>query len=816
MSKNKTGFKKIEKKISRTRKPDDMSVEEWQIALRRQFGREQKFILKKDLQRPDDLDFLVTNPESKNTYRVALRSTVPGKNYCSCPDFSSNTLLTCKHIEFSLAKLERSRKLSLLKNARVQAYSSVFVQYGNEQKLAFEPASNASPQLLKLSAQFFDEEGFFRHETFNKFQKFQQALQILSDKVHVYDDALRLIQNKNEQQLFKNRIDDFFPQGISSATFDDLLAVPLYPYQREGALFAARNGRVLIADEMGLGKTIQAIAAAEILAQVMRIQRVLIVCPTSLKHQWQSEIEKFSKRSALVVNGLLKKRQETYATSSFFKIINYDVVYKDIALINSWQPDLVILDEAQRIKNWKTRAAKSVKLLQSRFAIVLTGTPLENRLEELHSIVSFIDRQRLGPLFRFLHNHQVNNEFGKVTGYHNLDQIGESLKPILLRRHKSEVLQQLPERTDKTFFIPMTEEQWLHHDENYEGVCKIVNKWRKMGFLSDQDQKRLMMFLQNMRMSCNSTYLLDSKTDHGRKIPEIITLLKEILEEPNIKVVIFSQWLRSHELILKHLEKSKMGYVFFHGGVESSKRRDLIHKFKQDENCRLFLSTDAGGVGLNLQNASVVINVDQPWNPAVLEQRIGRVHRMGQKEKVRVYNFVAEKTIEESMLGVLKFKKGLFSGVLDGGEREIHFEGSRLKKFMETIEAITQEQEQIQHSENSSQAENTETLSSQVIPLPQSFSETQNASVPIAPTLAQPINWEDLISSGMDLVQKFMTQVAQPKTQNPESMTQANSPREWLKMDTESGQIKLNIPLPKPETLNKLGQVFALVKELMG
>lgn len=808
-SKVKNGLGKSMNKISRTRKPDDMSIEEWQIALRRQFGREQNFILKHDPSHPDCPDFSVTNPESGNTYRVAIRGTMVGDNYCSCPDFSTSTLLTCKHIEFTLGKMERAGKSSkIFKNGlNGPHFSSVFVRYGADQQLAFGPHPKMSERLAQLVAQFFDEKGFFRLNISGEFQNFSESLKEIPDKVHIYDDALKLVQNKTDQKTLQSRIDEFFPKGIESDAFQNLLLVPLYPYQREGALFAARNGRVLIADEMGLGKTIQAIATSEILTRVMQMQRVLIVCPTSLKHQWQSEIEKFSKRSALVVNGLLKKRQESYAAPAFFKIINYDIVHRDIDLINAWQPDLVILDEAQRIKNWKTRTAKSVKQLQSRFAIVLTGTPLENRLEELHSIVSFIDRQRLGPLFRFLHTHQIADASGKVTGYHHLDQIGESLKPILIRRHKSQVLQQLPERIDKMFFVQMTEEQQRHHDENYELVCRLVNKWRKFGFLSDDDQKKLMIFLQNMRMSCNSTYLLDPKMDHGRKVPEMITVIKELLEEPEVKIVIFSQWVRTHELIIRHLEKSKLQYVFFHGGVESSKRKGLIEKFKQDDKCRIFLSTDAGGVGLNLQNASVVVNMDQPWNPAVLEQRIGRVHRMGQKQIVRVLNFVAEKTIEEGMLNVLKFKKGLFTGVLDGGEKEIHFEGSRLKRFMETIESITQEQKTSQASDRQTQ----NGLSPMLSNPPSAEPTPPNPDVPN-------LNWEEIISSGADLVSKFMAQLNKTKMESsdPSSHPESAMKKDWIELDKQNGRVKLNMPMPKTETLDKLGQIFLLAKELMG
>ncbi len=539
------------------------------------------------------------------------------------------------------------------------------------------------------SGRLFRSRGALRPESIGRFQKFIAELSRFDHEVRCEDDVLSFVAEVRDATDRQARVDRAFPDGVRSRGFEKLVNAELYDYQREGVLFAARAGRCLIGDEMGLGKTIQAIASAKLMSAHLGVSRALIICPTSLKHQWEREISRFTDLSATVINGLRARRQELFQTETFFKITNYDTVHRDLDLITGWSPDLVILDEAQRIKNWKTRAAMTVKRVVSPFAIVLTGTPLENRLEELGSIVEFVDAHRLGPTFRFLAEHQILDEFGKVIGYRNLDTIGKTLQPILIRRRKAEVLSQLPERIDKHFFFPMTPEQMRHHDENRELVALIVARWRRMKFLRESDQRKLMIGLQNMRMSCNSTYLLDQETDFGPKADELATLLGEVLEGPDAKVVVFSQWARTHELIQRRLSARGIGHVFFHGGVPGVRRKALVDRFRDDPACRVFLSTDAGGVGLNLQHASVVVNMDLPWNPAVLEQRIGRVHRMGQKRPVQVFNFVSQGTIEEGMLSVLKFKKSLFTGALDGGEKEVFLGGSRLTRFMETVEKAT-------------------------------------------------------------------------------------------------------------------------------
>ncbi|HEV3259738.1 MAG TPA: DEAD/DEAH box helicase, partial [Gemmataceae bacterium] len=724
-----------------------------------------------------------------------IRGIRPGDNLCSCPDFATNTLGTCKHIEFTLARLEQKRGgKRALESGFQPPYSEVCLQYGARREVRFRPGTDCPVGLARLATKYFDSEGALLPEAFAHFETFLADASRFEHDLRCYEDALGFVAEVRDAERRRGRLTEAFPRGIRSAGFKKLLAVPMYDYQREGALFAVRAGRCLIGDEMGLGKTIQAIAAAEILADLFGVERVLIVCPTSLKHQWQREIARFADRATEVIGGLRPRRERGFAGDSFYKITNYDTVHRDLDLIDGWSPDLVILDEAQRIKNWKTRAANSVKKIASPYAIVLTGTPLENRLEELVSIVQFVDRYRLGPTFRLLHDHQVRDDVGKVVGYRDLDKIGKTLEPVLLRRQKDQVLDQLPPRLDKHFFVPMTEEQRQYHQDNHEIVVRIVAKWRRYRFLSEADQRRLMTALQNMRMSCDSTYLLDHKTDFGVKADELATLLEEVYERPDAKVVVFSQWLRMHELLVRRFERRDWDHILFHGGVPGHRRKDLIDRFREDPNCRAFLSTDAGGVGLNLQHASMVVNMDLPWNPAVLEQRIGRVHRLGQRQPVRVVNFVAQGTIEEGMLSVLQFKKSLFAGVLDGGEKEVFLGGSRLNRFMETVEkasgAIPEAALEDGREEAQAAAE----------------PEEERAPEPVRAPAADPL--AGLIQSGLALLQQFAGG-ARPAAAG-------GQPRPGLSLvsrDERTGETYLRLPVPNPEVLDQALQAFGSLLE---
>lgn len=812
------------KKLSRTTRPEGMSLEEWQIELRRQFGREQPFRLTNRGEHPVFSTFAVTNPQSGNTYTVTIRGAGVGDNACTCPDFATNTLGTCKHIEFTLAKLERKRGARRqLREGFQPPASEIFLQYGARREVRFRPGAECPVEVARLAADYFDSAGSLIPEARDRFDAFLQQAREQEPMLTCGEDVLAYLAELRDAEERAAQVKKHFPAGIRSAAFKNLLKVPLYDYQREGALFAARAGRCLIGDEMGLGKTIQAIAAAEILSRLFGVERVLVVCPTSLKHQWEREIARFTDRKARVIGGMRPRRHAQFAEPDhFFKITNYDTIHADLEAIAAWGPDLVILDEAQRIKNWSTRVARSVKKLTAPYAIVLTGTPLENRLEELISIVQFVDLYRLGPTFRMLHDHQVLDDVGKVIGYRNLDQIGKTLEPLLIRRQKEQVLDQLPERIDTNVFVRMTEQQRAEHLSASEQVARIVMKWRRYGFLTEADKLRLMSQLQIMRMVCDSTYLLDGVSEHGTKADEAITLLTELLERPDTKVVVFSQWLRMHELLINRLKRHGIGHAFFNGSLSGKQRRDLVDRFREDPECRVFLTTDAGATGLNLQHANIVFNMDLPWNPALLEQRIGRVHRLGQVQPVRVVNFVSRGGIEEGMLGLLKFKKSLFKGVLDAGESNISLGGSRLKRFMESVEAATgaiPNHNPGDHQEETPEPNESVEPSAEAGPSPaQPGGEHPTPTVPTAPTPAPVVEnpWTALIQAGMAMLQTLVPATPAPPTGGSGAASPGTAAaRSPLIRRDASGEEYLHVPVPPPEVVSQLmGALQQLVQGL--
>jgi len=563
----------------------------------------------------------------------------------------------------------------------------MYIEYRGERKVMFRIGTDDTSAYKKLLKPFVHDDFSLTEKGYDTIETILPNTFKINSSFRCYEDALAHVIRAREDKQRRKFLEPFIKANKLPEVKS--LKVKPFPYQKEGILFCAAAGRSILADDMGLGKTIQAISMSQLMHEHLDVQKVLIICPTSLKYQWLSEINKFTTADAKVIEGNYFNRQYMYGESGhLYKIVSYHMAVNDLELINNYQPDLIILDEAQRIKNWQTRISRTIKKLQSKYALVLTGTPLENKLQELYSLVQFVNPLLLGSLYNFISHHQQADEAGQVVGYKDLHLIKEQLKDILLRRTRKQVLQQLPARMDKNLFVDITNEQKALYLDYYDIVAKLAARWRQTGFLSEEDRQRLLISMNCMRMVCNSTYIIDQQTNHQTKLDELFSLLEELLETNNEKIVIFSQWERFTRLIALELDRLKIGYANLNGNVPGHKRKDLFDRFNNDDNCRIFLSTDAGGVGLNLQAGSYLFNMDLPWNPAVLEQRIARIYRHGQTKNVNITNFVALNTIEHGMLSKLKFKTALSEGILDNGESNIFVSDSKFNVFMQTVEEL--------------------------------------------------------------------------------------------------------------------------------
>jgi hypothetical protein len=632
------------------------------------------------------------------SYSVEIRDPQQRQFACDCVDFRTNGLGTCKHVEAVLLHLEaRFRRL----------FTAARQNGSNRIEVVVDPAAdtlraaNGHGELPSAVAKWFDGAGRLANGSpENALAALQQLRAADLPQIRISQEVAPWLENRRRAAEQKQLRHEYELKVQSGEWPAHETKVPLFPYQREGMLHLAFTERALLADEMGLGKTIQAIAACALLHRLGQARRVLVVTPASLKTEWEEQIQRFTALPYQLVFGGRSARLKAYESAGssrreaahcdsrithhasrntesqslvtpaatlvtpFFTIVNYEQMVADALDVNArLQPDMVVLDEAQRIKNWGTKTAQAVKRLRSRYAFVLTGTPIENRIDELHSLMDFLNPAVLGPLFRFNRDFYELDDRGRPRGYRNLNQLHARIKPYMLRRRKADVETELPERTDRNHFVALTPLQQENYAAHEHQVAKLMHAAKRRP-LTKQEQDKLMRELAMMRMICDTNYILDPDDRECPKLAELEKVLEECRDN-DAKVIVFSEWERMLELVRELCERLDLGFAWHTGSVPQLRRRAEINAFKQDPACRVFLSTDSGATGLNLQNASVVINCDLPWNPAKLEQRIARAWRKHQTKPVTVINLVAEKTIEHRMLETLASKQALSDGVLD-------------------------------------------------------------------------------------------------------------------------------------------------------
>jgi superfamily II DNA or RNA helicase len=645
-------------------------------------------------------------------YRTVLGGVGPIVVRCDCPDFLKNSLANCKH---ALAVLEMVHERPRLLQQAQREQSAAEVAPGLRwdpprpltglgdwlERVTWRPANQPLSRRNKASSWFTP--GADGSLNLKRAFPVQPA-----KRLGLVEDLIGLMKGEADPALAarlareKDRLRHELRRAVPASDMRQILKAlkrPLYPYHNEAVKKFLTTGRILLADDMGLGKTAQAIACVNVLWRARRVKRGLLIVPASLKPQWDREWAQFSDLPIRVVEGSPTQRVNFYeATREGLLLINYEQLLRDLPAVRAWAPDLIVLDEAQRIKNWATKTALSVKQLDPPYRLVLSGTPMENRIEELASIVEWVDDMALEPKWRLAPDHAVQAD-GKhqITGVKRLETLRERLRPAMMRRVRQEVLDQLPPRTDTRVPVELTEAQSFEHESLMQPIASILAITKKRP-LTQAEFLHLMSLLTTQRIICNGLGQLyfddhwpsiskrtpDDTLIQGLSAPKLLELrplVRQLAVDQGRKVVVFSQWRRM--LILAQwaigdlLGDNGLRSGFFSGTEGPKRRTQNLVEFHDDPSFRLLFASDAGGVGLNLQRAAnCVINLELPWNPAVLEQRIGRIYRLGQDQPIDVFNLVSEQGIESRIAGLVESTQAFFKGLFDGTSDSVKFEHS--------------------------------------------------------------------------------------------------------------------------------------------
>lgn len=571
---------------------------------------------------------------------------------------------------------------------------------------------------LRLSGDFLDIriESKLNENDFKSFNNFMRSLdgayylgedykwmvpkKHLDDYVYRYED--KTAWHSTIEQIKGTEV-PILPEFPLIKDFSDFKIMP-YEFQQQGISFLAHVGSAILGDDMGLGKTLQTIGAAHILWKQGKIKKILVICPASLKFQWSKEIEKFLGHGNIVIDGTTKKKKEEsfqqFITGDcLIGIINYELVrtMKDEMVKHHY--DVIIADEAHRLKNRASQTYKAVAALSSDYRMASTGTPLQNNVEELYALFEWVKPGSLGNITAFKKKYMVYaSKFGRrfvPIGSKRLGELRKIISPYMLRRLKKDVAKDLPPMIYHRRDVEMNPAQkklynHIEHDflallqqlslNDVEGAFNSEGVWIEK---KREKEDYILGFMYLMVATSDHPLLLSKGTGMSRdykhlitekikspKLQELVSIVEDRIDTGIKKIVIFTQFTSMQVLILEELEK--LGKVeILNGSMSAIKRQEAMDNFETNSEIYFFVLTDAGNYGLNLQHANTLINYDSPWNPAVVEQRAGRVHRIGSThDSVDIISLVTKGTIDERIQDTLEEKRKLSGSLIERNDSE--------------------------------------------------------------------------------------------------------------------------------------------------
>lgn len=507
---------------------------------------------------------------------------------------------------------------------------------------------------------------------------------------------------------------------LSNDEFKDFKLEP-YEFQKQGISFLVDVGSGIIGDDMGLGKTPQTMGAAHILHKRGLANKILVICPASLKYQWSSEISKFLGHKNIVIDGkTTKQKQQAFQKfiegDYLFGIVNYELVRSMSVLMSKYSYDVIIADEAHRLKNRESQTYKAVSSLKSTYKFAATGTPLQNNVEELYALISWIRPGLLGKITEFRKRYIVyGRKFNRYVpiGPKRLGELRRIYSPYMLRRMKKDVAKDLPPIIYHRRDVEMNKDQAKLYEKIQSEFIDLMDELKNQEVRGQFDSEG--NWVEEKRNKEDQVlgylYLMIATSDHPEllkhgkgmskryvdmipdnikspKLDELIDTCKEQIEAGTEKIVIFTQFARMQAIIEKHLSKlGKVGIV--NGSMHPAKRQEVFDTFKNNNQYKFLIGTDAMNYGVNLQFANTLINYDSPWNPAIVAQREGRVHRIGSShDVVNIINFVTLGTIDEKIQATLESKRALGDVLVERNESERSLMNSLISSIRKEKEVV--------------------------------------------------------------------------------------------------------------------------------
>ena len=625
------------------------------------------------------------------------------------PSFNSKTQQTYFHLSYDefqhrlwfLKALERLKEygvhvegLSQLKNLKFSPHSiEVNMRFSSDQDwfetkvdVAF---GNNKVKLKDIRRAVEEQDAFIRlkdgslgilpEEWMDRFQKLFRTAEVGKSGVKISKTQFNMLDELVEEGLSpevfreiadkKKRLAEF--SGIAEAKKPAILKASLREYQQEGLNwlnFLREYGwGGVLADDMGLGKTLQAISLICLEVEEHPQRPNLVIAPTTLLFNWKNELEKFAPDLDYFIHHG-QRYDDPYELSKHQLVLtSYGIAVNDLDLLKKISFNLIIADESQAIKNLNSKRHKALARLKGSIRIAMSGTPIENNINELYAQMNFAN-----PGF-FLGFSTFKAHYGQAVERNNnqeiIAELRKKIKPFILRRTKEQVLTELPDKTEEYLYCEMSPAQRKVYDAfRNEYRHYLLSKFDEEGL--EKSQLYVLEGLTRLRQVCDSPQLVEKEGLDEKASAKLDELMRHVQEKTgNHKILVFSQFVKMLRLIEEKFKEEGVDYEYLDGQTSVKEREKRVANFQENAECRVFLiSLKAGGTGLNLTSADYVYIVDPWWNPAVENQAIDRCYRMGQEKKVFAYRMLCKDTIEEKIVNLQRSKKALSEDIVGGGE----------------------------------------------------------------------------------------------------------------------------------------------------
>ena len=584
-------------------------------------------------------EHVLTN-EKGVAYHLTFRDLERKHGYCSCPDYRTNKLGTCKHLIFAFESLAKN-EITIPEILPGYPFIEVFLNPFRDLKISWYYPEKPMGEVAELLYRYFGNKNYIADEEVEPFLGFLNNAQNFK-QILVRPEVLNKVEKAHESAALE-------VMGKTEKIDFNLLNDKLLPYQEAGVEFATFKTGTILADELGLNKTSQAIAVAIMKKQFFGFRTTLVICPSSLKVTWKNKIENLTGENAMIIEGSTEERNLLYQSGqAFFKIVNYDLLVKDQHIIKQFQPDFVIIDEAQKIKNYTSVISSAIKSIPRKHTLLLAHPSLETDLLELYSLVLFVDPDLLTPLWEFSYQHCYFNpeNKNKVVGYYDLEILWKKLEKVLLRRSKSEVIRQLPKILNLDVPVKMDARQArLQVSFATEAVLILQQQ-----LITPFDTRKLSLLFEKLRMAATATNLIEDSTKTALKLEELRNILIEklhILKGAN-KVVVFTSWRKMAHLIQRALKVHHINCVEIEPNTPLPKKKELMGIFEKNPAVPVLITTDDDITDIKLQQADAIVFFDIPEKSISENRWPGKIDPLvNRKNSLTIINLISENSIDE-------------------------------------------------------------------------------------------------------------------------------------------------------------------------